>query len=267
MPNALVVKPLFKAPNRSPNGVGTNLKNDVKGQFGMPDPTKWTVDYCDFVAGDLAAKWAAVLAVGAGASAQLAGDGGLVTLINSAAGSDKTSLVKTATVGQNWTFDTTRGFIMEARFSTDDATNASIAVGMATTATDGFTYTDGFMILKPAAATSFKFEAQVGSSKTTSAVLGQPTTWVMPVTKQVTVGFAYKGITQSINGVVNFEFLVQVDLNDALGPRQQSIQMPATKFVANTVNLMPVIGVLNGTAAARTITVDYVMVAKEKFNN
>lgn len=259
-------KPLFQPPSRSPNGLGTHERIAIKGLYGLPDPARWVTDYSDFVSGDLASKWAAVLAVGSSTIAQTGGDGGQILFTTGASQNDAASLVKTATTGQNFTFDVTRGFIYEARFQVDDGNLATIGMGFTTTATGPFSYTDGFTIQKAGGATSFKFETQVGSAKTTSAVLGQPTTWVMPTAVMVTAGFAYKGVQTLVNGVVNYEFLVQIDLNDGVGARQSAILVPASAFPANTVKLMPTIGVLASSAVSRTMNVDYVFAAKDRFN-
>lgn len=260
-------KPLFQPPSRSPNGVNTNERLSIKGLYGLPDPTRWVSDYSDFVSGDLAGKWAAVLAVGSSTIAQTAGDGGQILFTSGASQNDAASLVKTATTGQNFTFDVTRGFIYEARFQVDDGNLATIGMGFTTTATGPFSYTDGFTIQKVGGATAFTFETQVGSVKTTSASLGLPTTWVMPTATMVTAGFAYKGATSvSAAGVVQYEFLIQIDLNDGIGGRQSSVRVPATAFPANTVKLMPTIGVLASSAVSRTMNVDYVFAAKERFN-
>lgn len=266
MPTHSYVKPLFKAPDRSPNGIGVHGRANMKGQFGLPDPASWIVDFSEFVSGDLASKWAAVLAVGTSTIAQTAGDGGQILFTTGASSNDAASLVKTATTGQNWAFDITRGFFLEARFQVDDGNLAGFGLGMAVTATGPFSYTSGFMINKPGGGTVFNFETNVASSKTTSSSLGSPTNWACPTATWVTLGFGYKGENRQNNGTTEYAFVVQCDLNDGNGPQQQTIFAAASLFPANTVNLHPTIGVLDSSGVARTMKVDYITVAKERFN-
>lgn len=261
MPNAKVVKPLFKNPSRSPNGIGTVLKEDIKGKYGRPDPSQWMTDYCDFVSGDLAAAWAAALVVGTGTATQLAGDGGLVTIVNSAASGDTTSLVKTAATGQNFAWATNRGLIFEARASVDSGTLGNMGAGLVPTGQSFDTFTTSGFVLQWNG-TNWVFTSK-GAGTTAITI---PTAQIpAPVAStQVTFGFAYKGTQTVVNGVTTYEFVIQVDLNDGNGMRQYNAQIPSTSIGAS--NLMPTIGVKNNSAVARTCNVDYVFAAKERFN-
>jgi alanine dehydrogenase len=100
---------------------------------------------------------------------------------------------------------------------------------------------------------------------------------LMPaVNTMVTMGMAYTGVaygpgsfgpnSSSALTAVNFEFVFYVDLNDGNGIRQQAVIVPATSFSANTVGLMPSFSHLNTTGVARNATLDYILVAQERFN-
>lgn len=264
MPWAKVVKPLFKNPDRSPNGMGTVFKEDIKGKFGMPDPTQWSVIFDDFYGKtsgnlDTLGLWISTV-TGTGTAVYAAQEGGIVTITNSAANNDATTISKNA----GYTWATNRGLVFEAKLEVDDATNAHFAVGMVLAAGTAASYTDGITIRKAAAGTSFVLEAKKNGATTYSVTLASGgSNLVCPAATQITLGFAYKGATQVIGGVTYYELLWQVDLNDGNGPRQGSLLVPSTSVT--TAALSPTVSVVNGTAAARTVKVDYVFAAKERF--
>ena len=253
MPNARVVKVLFPKPDRSPNGIGTNYKDDIKGLFGQPDPTQWHTWFEDFDYADIVGKLILVK-VGTGMAVTTTGvDGGVITITNSAAGSDATSV---NALTSSFAPATNRSLIAECKAQVDDVTNAHFGFSLCPAASTPFTYTEGIAIRKIAGANTFTIE--VKKAGTTSATLAFNSAGVTAAT-QFTVGFAYKGV-QTTAGQ---EFVFKLDLNDGNGPRYQSLFVPTANVP--TALLGASVGVLNNTAVARVALVDYMFVAKDRF--
>jgi len=259
MPNARVVKSLFNKPDRSPNGIGTNYREDIKGLYGRPDETQWHTFFEDFDYLPATAKFTAVL-VGAGSvNATTTGqDGGVNTLTNSALINDATSNIQATA---NFLPDSKRSLIAECKFEVDDVTNAHFGFGMVAGGLTPFTYTEGIAIRKIAGANTFTIE--VKKAGTTAATLAFAGVGLI-VNTQVTVGFAYKGPGPSYGtSATGQEFLFKLDLNDGNGPRYQSLFVPTANVPTSLLGVA--YGVLNTTAAARTAKVDYVFAAKDRF--
>lgn len=255
MPNAKTVKWLFKAPDRSPNGINTNYREDIKGLFGMPDPTQWHVFFEDFDFLPATNKFTNTV-VGTGTSVTTTGqDGGIATIVNSAANNDATSMGQTT---PNFLPENSRSLIYEAKFEVDSATLAHAGAGLIATSNtlSPFTYTEGIAIRKPSGGSTFTIEVKKAGTTSASSAFGGVS---CPVNTQIVVGFAYKG-----NGDASGkEFVFKLDLNDGNGPRYQSLYVPTANIP--TALLGASVGVLNGSAVARTMKVDYVFAAKDRF--
>jgi len=254
MPNAKVVKVLFQKPDRSPNGLGTNYKDDIKGLYGQPDPTQWHIWFEDFDFAPATTKWVPQL-VGAGSvNAVTTGlDGGQNTITNSAAANDLTA---NTALAATFLPDTKRSLIAECKFEVDDVTNAHFGLALCPAASNPFTYSEGIAIRKILSANTFTIEVKKAGTTSAAAAFGGVG---LTVNTQATIGFAYKGVITSAGQ----EFLFKLDLNDGNGPRYQSLFVPTANVP--TALLAPSWGVLNSTAVARTAKVDYVFAAKDRF--
>ena len=292
MPQAKGVRTLFRRPTLLSAGVGTVSRFDPKDRLGFPDPTQWNYFFDDFtgqttaLTSGAANGWAQVGGVGTPLGVQIPdagsplGTSGLFKLTTSAGGTDSTTMQRHATLGQNFTFDSTRKFYMETRFALDSATLSDVGFGMVPASTSSLltAQTDGSRIGKTTGVGTFNFQtfAASGTAKTITLTLWNSA--LMPLNTMVTLGMAYVGVAYGpgsfgpVSGnatpltAVNFEFVVYADLNDGSGIRQQAIIMPSTSFSANTVGLMPSFSTLNTSGVARNMTIDYVMVAQERFN-
>jgi hypothetical protein len=298
MPNAKGVRPLFRRPTLLPAGVGTNYKGDPKDRLGIPDPTQWGTFFDDFDGNTgtetpttLSAAsngWAAqIQTVGTGtfanksqttAPSTVTGAYGIFTHVSSAGGTDSTTLTRHATLGQSFVFDTARKFYMEWRLNVNTSPLlGNWAVGMipASTTMAVGSMTEGFRLAKTSGVGTFDLKTFNNSA---TAVSTTSTLWnsaAMPASTFVTLGLAYNGVaygpgsflpTGVVATVVNFEIVVYIDLNDGNGYRQQAIPLPATSLPRATVGLMPAFTYIETTAAARTVDIDYVFVAQDRFN-
>lgn len=178
------------------------------------------------------------------APAIVAGDGGILSIANSAADNDNNWIsLGTATVTQ-FAFTSTKRLFFMARASVDDATQCDMAFGLQVTvaANNFLTPADGLFLRKADDGTSFVFVSRVGSVETASASFGT----VANATK-FDVGFSYEphegAFYASFNGVI------QASL------RPTSITAVGLRIVA---------GVQNGSAVARTMLLDTLFCAKER---
>lgn len=219
-----------------PNGVTNAPVGTALQTYPADDPTVLHTYFNDFdvyTAGD----WTNT-ATGSVTNAIAAGDGGWLSLANSAANADLNSLqLKVAT------FAITPGkeAWCKVRFKTSNATNAALIIGLIQTTTTPLTVTNGIYFSKAAASTSLLVKAAASSAITTSSSIG-----TMADDTFVTAGWHYNGGS-----------LIQLYFN---GNRVASI--PTTNLPSSALNLT--IAESNGTAAAITTTVDYILCSTER---
>jgi hypothetical protein len=223
---------------RFPNGVTNAGQDSLFADLAMPAPTKFHTYYEDF---DyyVAANWT-VTETQAGATQALTdGDGGLLLITNTAADDDLVSLQK---VGESYRFASGKELFFEARFKVSDATQSDVVVGLQITDTTPLDVSDGVFFIKADGSTSVSLLVEKnGTATTTSSVA------TMANDTFISLGFYYDGassIQYSVNGVVT-----------------------GTSVTTNLVDdedLTVTIALQNGEAVAKTMTVDYVFVAKER---
>lgn len=222
---------------RFPNGV-TNVGEDSPfADLAMPAPTRFHTYFEDF---DyyVAANWT-VTETDAGATQALTdGDGGLLLITNTAADDDLVSLQK---VGESFRFASGKKLFFEARFKVSDATQSDVVIGLQITDTTPLDVTDGVFFIKAdgAATVSLRVEKNNTATATTVATLADDTF--------VRLGFYYDGASS-----------IQYFVNGVLGGTSVTTNLPDDE------DLTPTIAIQNGEAVAKTMTVDYVFVAKER---
>lgn len=221
-----------------PSGITNAALDTVMQSYGAPDPTVFHTYFNDF---DVytASDWTNT-ATGVVTNSILASgavDGGILSMVNSAANNDLNSLqLKAATfgliAGNKWW--------IKARFSVDSATNAALILGLIQTTTTPLTVTNGVYFSKAAASTSLV--ANVTKASVTSSLnIG-----TLSNLAYVNVGLHYNG-----------DSTITVYLNNAKVGALATTNMPTT-------NLNLTLAVANGTAALNTLLVDYVLVSTER---
>jgi hypothetical protein len=168
-----------------------------------------------------------------------AGDGGILSMVNLATSADLDQLtLKVAT------FSFTPGIQawFKCRFQIGDATNSQIVLGLQNLNTNAFAATDGVWWQKSVGVTTGNFIVSASSTQTTS---GAALTLVANVYN--TVGFYYDGSN------LNLYYT-----GSAVGT------VATTNLPPSTTNLALTIAVNNGTSAAQTMLVDYILAAKQR---
>ena len=222
---------------RFPNGVTNVGEDSLFAAMGQLAPTKFHtyMEDFDYYA---AADWT-VTETQAGATQALTnGDGGLLLLTNSAADDDLNALQK---VGASFAFAAGKKLWFEARFKVSDATQSDFVMGLQGTDTTPLDTTDGVFFLTADGSTSVSLVVEASSTATTTSSVATVANDTF-----VRLGFWYDG-----------DAAVYYFVNGALGGKSVTTNLP-------TADLRVSFGIQNGEAVAKTMTIDYVFVAKER---
>jgi hypothetical protein len=223
---------------RFPNGV-TNVGEDSPfADLAMPAPTKFHTYYEDF---DyyVAANWT-VTETQAGATQALTdGDGGLLLITNTAADNDLVALQK---VGESYRFASGKELFFEARLKVSDATESDVVIGLQITDATPLDVSDGVFFIKADGSTSVSLLVEKnGTATTTSSVA------TLANDTFISLGFYYDGASS-----------IQYFVDGVVKGTSVTTNLPDDEDMTVSIALQ------NGEAVAKTMTVDYVFVAKER---
>ena len=226
---------------RFPNGVTNVADNALFADMVQPDPTKFHTYFNDFdtyTAGD----WAVTETQAGATQALTAGDGGLLLLTNTAADDDLVALQKNPAA---FTFTAGKKTFFSCRFKVSDATQSDVVIGLQVVDATPLDVTDGVYFLKADGSTAISVicrkNASTGSTSASSITTLANDTFIE-------LGFAYDG-----EGKVYYE----VNGNVVGSLDASSSYLPDTTCTVS-------FAIQNGEAVAKTMTLDYIYVAKER---
>lgn len=233
-------------PTTFPNGISTAQPTDplLYGSgslhgFPAPDPTKlstfWT-DFHTFTAGD----WTITeTEAGAGDASQVITDeaNGVLLITNDAADND---LVSMQLVGESFLPAAGRDIWFKTKLKISDATDSDFLVGLVVTDTSPLTNANGIYFIKPDDAAVVNFVTNASSTATTSSSVHTAV-----ADTYVTLGFRVSG-----TGIVDYY------VNDVYGGRHTT-NIPTTE-------LKVTIHIQNGAAAAKTMSLDYILASQTR---
>lgn len=230
-------------PTNFPEGITNAAEPAALGSFIAPDPSLAHVYFNDF---DIytASDWT-VTETQAGATQAIVagGDGGQLALTNSAADDDINAVVLA-----NLTFllDSSKSFWMKARLKASDVVQSDILFGLMNTMT-AFNPTNGVYIFKNDGETPLRLSLEKAGTTTNASGTSAVTAVANDTFVEVAITYlASEGVVKAwVNGTV---FATISDLTN----------------LPNTIAVAPAFGIRNGEAAAKTLTVDYVMFAKQR---
>jgi hypothetical protein len=230
---------------RLPNGVSTNTPDQTLANFGMPDPTEFHVYFDDFD-DYLAANWVRT-ATGTGTTVvNTQADGGLLLTTNSAANNDAVfyqwSENAAAGTAETWQFVAGKKLWFKTRLKVSDVNLSAFVIGLQVTDTTPLAVSDGVYFLKSSGSTDLTFTVIASSAGTTTTISNQ-----LANNTFVTLGYYYNGVDK-----------VSIFINDAAVASSVTTNLPTTPTL--TISH----GVQNGEAVAKTMSVDYIFVAKER---
>ena len=223
---------------RFPVGLTNVSESSSLADLGMPSPTKfhsYMEDFDYYVAGD----WTVTETDSGATQALTDGDGGLLLVTNTAADNDLVGIQKK---GESFRFASGKKLFFEARFKVSDATQSDLAIGLQITDTTPLDITDGGFFIKADGSTSVSFSVEKNNTATTTTAVA-----TMADDTFITLGFNYDGgsvMEYCVNGVV--------------AGTSVTTNLPDDEDLAISFALQ------NGEAVAKTMTVDYIFVAKER---
>lgn len=240
-------------PTRFPGGVTNVTKANPLGQYGMPDPTTWHTyfnDFDTFAVGD----WViTTVEAGAGAATEALTDvdGGVLLITNDAADDDSDFFQK---VGESFLPASGKKMFFKARFAVSDATQCDWVMGLQITDTTpiaaaGDGVTDGIFFQKDDGDTNIDFYVQKdtnGGQLTSTAVTTAAAAGVY-----MSLAFYFDG-RRYVHVYKDDVQVYTADLTETL-----TTYLPDTELTIS-------FGIQNGEAVAKTMSVDYILAAKER---
>ena len=177
---------------------------------------------------------------GSATEAIIDGDGGLLALTNAAGDNDHDFLQLKK---ETFKFESTKQLYFKARFKTSDADASDVVMGLQLTDTSPLDVTDGAFFLLTDGSTTLQFIVEKDGTQST---LDLPT--VMADDTFTTVGFVYDPK----------DLKFHVFQNNVLAGTVASTNAPDDE------ELNVSFGIQNGAAAAKVMTIDYVLAGKER---
>lgn len=226
---------------RFPYGLTNVGETDLFADMVQPDPTLFHTYFNDFdtyTAGD----WTVTETDSGATQALTAGDGGLLLITNTAADNDLVALQKNPAA---FTFTAGKKTFFRCRFKVSDATQSDLIFGLQVVDTTPLDVTDGIYFLKADGAATVDFICRKNASTGSTSAAAVAT---MANDTFIELGFYYDGqskVAYEVNGSV----LGSLDAS--------STYLPDTTCTVS-------FALQNGEAVAKTMTVDYVYVAKER---
>lgn len=223
-------------PTRLPDGVSTTTIGTLRN-FPYPDPTKCIYEFDDFHS-YTASNWT-VTETDAGATEALTnGFGGWLLLTNTAADNDAIVMQK---VIKEYQLTVGKRTFFEVRFKVSDATQSDILFGLVITDTTPLTHTDGVVFRKDDGDTNIDFASVKNSAGESELAIG-----TLVSDTFIKLGFYYDGhdFHLYINGAK------VTTIPDAIIPDDELLH--------------PTFLLQNGEGVAKTMTIDYFLVAQER---
>lgn len=238
-------------PTRYTSGVSTRKKGHPFGEFPAPDPFRNVEYFNDFVTYDSHADqldWT-VTETGSATQACSDGDGGLLLVTNASSDNDASfqqipkEFITPAAGKKIW---------FTSRVKVSDATQSDFIVGLHVTDTSPLSATDGIYFQKDDGDTNLDFYCQKDSS---SGQLANAAIATVADATFMKLDFYFDG----------YQFLY-VYVDDVVKATQNLLggSTPAVTDYLPDTDLSLGFGIQNGEAVAKTMTIDYVGVAKER---
>lgn len=208
------------------------------------DPTDWHVWFDDFdkyTAGD----WTlTTVEAGAGSATEAISnaDGGVLLITNDAADDDSDFF---QWAKETFKFVSGKRLYFAIRFQTNDATQSDIVAGLQITDTTPLAVSDGIYFRKDDGDTNIDFVCIKNSDSTGTALTAVGTLADATWTK---LAFYYDGAGSDIDVLINDVVVGAVPLTNVPDDEELTISF----------------GIQNGAAAAKTMSVDYVLVCRER---
>lgn len=228
-------------PSHFTNGVSTVGVGDPLYEMKVPDPTAYHTFFDDFDR-FTAADWTITTTEAGGGDASEAlsdADGGVLLITNDAADNDADFFQLAA---ETFKFVSGKKLFFKARFKVSDATESDFVFGLQITDTSPLAVSDGVFFQKDDGDASLDFHVEKNGTATSASAIHT----VVDDTYLI-VAFYYDGDSE-----------VQYFVDGT------KLGTSATTNLPDDEELTVSFGIQNGAAAAKTMSVDYIFVAKER---
>ena len=215
--------------------------------LGIPDPTQWHTFFSDF---DhyISTDWVVTTTeAGAGSATEAISDAdGGVLLLTNAAGDNDLDFLQWAGGSdtdalETFLFESGKKLFFKTRFQVSDATQSDVVVGLQITDTTPLAVSDGVYFLKADGSTTMNLLVTKDSTSTTTAAA------TMANATNIILAFYYDG---------DSEIKVYAD--------GVHVGTSAVTNLPDDEELTISFGIQNGEAVAKTMSMDYIFVAKER---
>ena len=236
-------------PTHFPNGVSNRTKGHPLFNYPYLDPSKYYTYFDDFFEYHSGIYTITTTEAGSGNASEAitSGAGGQLLITNDDADND---LDFFQLKGESFKWDSSKRMFFSARFKTNDATQSEIVMGLQITDTTPLDVTDGIFFLKVDADTKPDLIIEKDNSSSLSVVEMD----AMEDDTFVTLSFEYDPLDVSTGGAVFRAYQDDVQVGEITG----------TTNAPDDEDLTISFGIQNGEAAAKTLTIDFILVAVER---
>lgn len=236
-------------PTHFPNGVSNRTKGHPLFNYPYLDPSKYYTYFDDFFEYHSGIYTITTTEAGSGNASEAitAGAGGQLLITNDDADND---LDFFQLKGESFKWDSSKRMFFSARFKTNDATQSEIIMGLQITDTTPLDVTDGIFFLKVDADTKPDLIIEKDNTSTLSILEMD----AMEDDTFVTLSFEYDPLDVATGGAVFRAYQDNVQVGEITG----------TTNAPDDEDLTISFGIQNGEAAAKTLTIDFILVAVER---
>ena len=236
-------------PTHFPNGVSNRTKGHPLFNYPYLDPSKYYTYFDDFFEYHSGIYTITTTEAGSGNASEeiTSGAGGQLLITNDDADND---LDFFQLKGESFKWDSSKRMFFSARFKTNDATQSEIVMGLQITDTTPLDVTDGIFFLKVDADTKPDLIIEKDNSSSLSVLEMD----AMEDDTFVTLSFEYDPLDVATGGAVFRAYQDDVQVGEITG----------TTNAPDDEDLTISFGIQNGEAAAKTLTIDFILVAVER---
>ena len=236
-------------PTHFPNGISNRTKGHPLFNYPYLDPSKYYTYFDDFFEYHSGIYTITTTEAGTGSASEeiTAGAGGQL-LITNAAGDNDLDFFELK--GEGFRFDSTKRMFFSSRFKVSDATQSDLVMGLQITDTTSLDVTDGIFFIKGDADTQPDFIIEKDNSSTLSVLEMN----AMEDDTFVTLSFEYDPLDVATGGPVFRVYQDNVQVGEITG----------TTNAPDDEDLTISFGIQNGEAAAKTMTIDFILAAVER---
>ena len=236
-------------PTHFPNGISNRTKGHPLFNYPYLDPSKYYTYFDDFFEYHSGIYTITTTEAGTGSASEeiTAGAGGQL-LITNAAGDNDLDFFQLK--GEAFRFDSTKRMFFSSRFKVSDATQSDLVMGLQITDTTSLDVTDGIFFIKGDADTQPDFIIEKDNSSTLSVLEMN----AMEDDTFVTLSFEYDPLDVATGGAVFRVYQDNVQVGEITG----------TTNAPDDEDLTISFGIQNGEAAAKTMTIDFILAARER---